>query len=372
MVSMVNVLQRTAVLFEAARRCTKRQAVGSALAVALIGCAQSPSPNSESVAATAEDRPAIVATNTVLCDLTEQIAGDSVALSCLLDYGQDPHVYKPSPSDRAAIDGADLILYGGYQFEPSIIGLIEATSNPATKVAVYEEAVPEPIMAQGHDHEHAEGEHAEDEHAHGHSEAEPAEHAHADGDAEAQQPDPHVWQNATNSGAIAAVLAKHLGAVVPDQATRYSQKAAELQAQFVQLDGWIQAQAETVPAANRTLVTTHDAFRYFATAYGFEVGGVLSGLSTAEKPSASALSELVEQIKTAQVPAIFAEATTNPKLIEAVAKDAGVDVADSTLYDAGPGGPNTEAATVQAMLAANTCTIVNALGGSCDLGTAPL
>jgi manganese/iron transport system substrate-binding protein len=372
MVSIVNGLHLATARLTATSRCAKGRAAGSALVLALVGCAQSPLPNSEPVSAPTEDRPAIVATNTVLCDLTEQIAGDSVALTCLLDYGQDPHVYKPSPSDRAAIDDADLILYGGYQFESSIIGLVEATSNPAPKVAVYEEAVPEPIMAAGHDHadhadhtdhaDHSEGEHAD------HAESE----AHSDGEAEAQQPDPHVWQNATNSGAIAAVLATHLGAAVPDQAAQYSQKAAALQAQFAQLDGWIQAQAETVPTANRTLVTTHDAFRYFATAYGFEVGGVLSGLSTAEKPSASALSELVEQIKAAQVPAIFAEATTNPKLIEAVAKDAGVGVADSTLYDAGPGGPNTEAATVQAMLAVNTCTIVNALGGSCDLGTAPL
>lgn len=324
-------------------------------ALVLTGCVQSA--REASPTPPAADRPNVVAANTVLCDLTQQIAGDTVALTCLLDYGQDPHVYKPSPSDRAAIDKADLILYGGYQFEPSIIGMVKATPNSAPKVAVYEEAVPKPIVSKGHEHEHEES-------------AQEEEHAHEDAEGELK-PDPHVWQNAANSGAIATVLAAHLSKVAPANASQYTEAAADLKTQFAQLDQWIQQQANTVPPANRTLVTTHDAFRYFSEAYGFKVGGVLSGLSTAEKPSAATLTALVEEIKSAKVPAVFAEATTSPRLIETVAKDAGVTVVRERLYDAGPGGPGTDGATVQAMLATNTCTIVNALRGNCDVNSAP-
>ncbi|HEY9876964.1 MAG TPA: zinc ABC transporter substrate-binding protein [Leptolyngbyaceae cyanobacterium] len=320
----------------------------------LASCAQ-PARQQGSSTPPAADRPSVVATNTVLCDLTQQIAGNTIDLTCLLDYGQDPHVYKPSPSDRVAIDGADLILYGGYQFEPSVIGMIKATPNSAPKVAVYEEAVPQPILSRGHDHEH---EHEE-------------EHAHEETKAEDEKPDPHVWQSAANNGVIATVLADHLSKTVPANASQYVQAAASLESQFAQLDQWIRQQVNTVPPPNRTLVTTHDAFRYFAEAYDFKVGGVLSGLSTAEKPSAATLTALVKEIKSAKVPAVFAESTTNPRLIETVAKDAGVEVVSERLYDAGPGGPGTDGATVQAMLVTNTCTIVNALGGKCDPQSAP-
>lgn len=359
-----------------------QQAVLGVFALALIGCGETASRvDSEETAANGAslNAPSVVATNTVLCDLTQQIAGGTVALTCLLDYGQDPHVYKPSPSDRAAIDEADLILYGGYQFEPSVIGLINATSNPAPKVAVYEEAVPDPILAAGHDHDHSPDAAGGEElnHDHGHEdehdpEQTPAAASPVGEEAEALQPDPHVWQDAANNGAITTLLATHLSKIAPDNAEQYTQNAAALTDQFTQLDAWIQTQTATVPVGNRTLITTHDAFRYFAEAYGFAVGGVLSGLSTAERPSASALTALVKEIKAAKVPAVFAEATTNPALMETVARDAGVTVVAQPLYDAGPGGPSSDAETLQAMLVANTCIIVDALGGSCDAGSAPL
>jgi manganese/iron transport system substrate-binding protein len=102
------------------------------------------------------------------------------------------------------------------------------------------------------------------------------------------------------------------------------------------------------------------------------VKGALSGLSTEEKPSAGSLTALVDQVKGAAVPAIFAETTTNPELINSVARDAGVKVAEQPLYVAGPGGPGTNAETTQEMLVSNTCTIVNALGGTCAEADAPM
>jgi manganese/iron transport system substrate-binding protein len=216
-------------------------------------------------------------------------------------------------------------------------------------------------MGKGHDHDHAEGEDAHGEDA-----------AHDHGETAELVPDPHIWHNASNNAAIVAVIAANLAQINPDQADFYQGNAAQLSAQFTELNRWIQTQVATVPADNRRLVTTHDSFRYFADAYNFEVKGALSGLSTEAKPSAATLTGLVEQVKGATVPAIFAETTTNPDLINTVANNAGVTVAKQPLFVEGPGGPGTAAETTQEMLAANTCTIVNALGGTCDQGSAPI
>jgi manganese/iron transport system substrate-binding protein len=351
------------------------------LTVGLIGCGQSETvETSEAALEETAALPQVVATTSVLCDLTEQVAADTIALTCLMEPGQDPHTYQARPSDRQAIDEADLVLYDGYNFAPSISGLVEASSNTAPKVAVFEAAVPDPLMGKGHDHDHAEGEahdHAEGEaHDHNHAEGEAHDHAeeeaHDHGGTADLVPDPHIWHNASNNAAIVKVIATHLAQVNSDHAAFYQDNAAQLSAQFTELDNWIQIQVETVPVNNRRLVTTHDAFRYFANAYDFEVKGALSGLSTEEKPSAGALTTLVDQIKSAVVPAIFAETTTNPDLINTVANDAGVKVAEQPLFVEGPGGPGTAAETTQEMLVANTCTIVNALGGNCDEGDAPI
>lgn len=353
--------------------------LGLVLALGLIGCsgddAAVTSPDGDDAVAQA-DAPVVVATTSVICDLTQQIAETTVALTCLLDPGTDPHTYQVKPSDRQAIEQANLILYDGYDAAPRLIAMVEDSTTDAERVAVYEAAVPNPLMGAAHDHDHG----AEATHDEGHDHGAEAAHDHDHGDdhahsatAEAELvPDPHVWHNANHNGAMVKVIAASLAQTNPDQASLYAENASRLAGQFAEIDDWIQTQVATVPADQRQLVTTHEAFSYFAEAYGFEVKGALSGLSTDEKPTPGALTALVDQVKGAQVPAIFAENTTNPQLIEAVAKDAGVAVAEQHLYVEGPGEPGSDAETVQAMLVTNTCTVVDALGGSCDRAAAPL
>jgi manganese/iron transport system substrate-binding protein len=171
---------------------------------------------------------------------------------------------------------------------------------------------------------------------------------------------------------MVSVIADALAELLPDQADLYEANASDIIAEIEEIDDWIIEQAATVPADNRKLVTTHDSFQYYAAAYGFEVAGALEGLSTESQLSASQLSRLVDLIKEAEVPAVFAEATTNPRLISNVASSAEVEVADKVLYADGPVGPDSDAPTYQTMLVTNTCTIVTALGGSCDADSAPL
>ena len=362
---------------------------GGLVAAGAIACAQ-PAPDSAATTTTEvpDAAPNVVVTTSVLCDLTEQIAEETINLTCLLAPGQDPHTYQPQPTDRLAVDEADLVLFDGYNFAPAVIGLVQASTTEAPRIAVYEAAVPNPLMGQGHDHDHDHG--TAESHDHAHDDPEAAhdhdDHAHDAGDehhhdetatGEAtptsdQVPDPHIWHSAENTAAIAAVIADELAQVNPEQADRYQQNADQLVETLTELDEWIQVQVNTIPAGDRHLVTTHDSFRYFADAYGLEVKGALSGLSTAEKPSAKVLTDLADQVKAAQVPAIFAESTTNPELINAIAREAAVGVAEQPLFVEGPGTADSAAPTTQAMLVVNTCTIVNALGGTCDATQAPL
>ena len=295
-----------------------------------------------------ESLPLVVATNSVACALAKQIAGDTIDLKCLIEAGTDPHVYQPKPDDRKAIDSAKLILYGGYDFEPSLIKLIQASSNTAPKIAVNEVAVPSPLLSEdGHSHDHDKEEKKETK----------------SNQKAAKEADPHVWNNAQNGIKITQSISKSLSSLRPDQAETYAKNTAKIVNELEQIDIWIKAQIATIPEASRKLVTTHDALGYYAQAYGIPVEGALNGISTEEQPTPTRVKGLVEVIKTSKVPTIFAEVSINPKLITTVAKESNVKVSERELYADGLGAKGSEAETYTGMLIANTRTIVEGLGG---------
>lgn len=280
-------------------------------------------------AANTDSSPKVVVTNTVLCDLTKQIAASTVNVVCLLAPGSDPHVNKLTPEARQSIEEAKLVLYGGYNLEPELIRAIKATSNPAPKIAVHEVAVPQPQQFE------------------------------EDGKSTT---DPHVWHNAQNGIKIAETIEANLEKLVPAQAATYKQNTQKLTSEIGQLDTWIKSEIGTIPAAKKVLFTTHDALGYYSKAYGIPVEG-LEGLSTEEKPNAARAKELVGKIKKAQVQTIFAELTLNPKLITTIAQEAKVKVAEQKIYADGLGEASSSGGTYQNMLASNTKTIVEGLGG---------
>ena len=321
-----------------------RQTAGLAalsLIVGLSGCGntsqtQAASPGSASSGASdaggsAGGRPLVVATSTDVCDVTRQIAADTVDLQCLIAPGADPHEYVPKPDDSKAIEQAKLVLYGGYGFEPELIKLIKATSNPAPKIAVHEVAIPNPQEFED------EGQTVDD---------------------------PHVFQSAEDGTKIAEAISKELTQLEPNNAALYATNTEKLTSELTQIDAWIKSEIATIPVAQRKLVTTHDAFGYYAKEYGIPVVGALQGISTEEKPTPARVTALVKEIKSTDVPTIFAEATINPKLIDAVAKEANVKVADQELFADGLGEKGSEGDTYQKFFIANTKTIVEGLGGT--------
>ena len=321
-------------------------------AIALLtSCTPSPTaPNSStnstsSPTQTITSKPAVIASNSILCDLTKQIAQETIDLKCLIPGGQDAHTYSPTPDDRKAIETGNLILYGGYDFEPEVIKLIKA-ANSKNAIAVHELAVSKPIMA-------------EEEHNHGDEkkETKPKE----------SQPkleaDPHVWHNVKNGISIVQVLKAQLIQASPANTARYEKNAKDLTDRLTQLDTWVTQSVSTIPTSSRKLVTTHDALSYYSQAYGIPIEGALQGLSTTEKPSAQRIAALVATIKSTQVPTLFAEVSVNPKLIETVAKESGVKLSETPLVADGLGTPGGPSDTYEKMIRENTRAIVTGLGG---------
>lgn len=309
-----------------------------AATVGIVGCSESnPQTN------TASSKQEVVVSSSILCDLTEQIAQDTVELTCLMEREQDPHTYQTTLSDRKAMDTAALILYSGYELEPKIEGVVEVIETPIPKVAVYEQAVPDPILAEHHHHEHEhEGEEAE------------------------LEPDPHVWHNVQNAIATAEIIESQLAKVNPEHAAIYAQNAEQLKGELEKLDTWVKKQVATIPVTQKTIVTTHDSFNYYVQAYGFANSQALQGISTEEKPTAARVKELTAQVKQAKIPTIFAEVTANKQVISAVAREAKVKLSEQELLTGALGAQGSGAETYIGMIATNTCTIVNGLGGQCS------
>ncbi|KST63408.1 metal ABC transporter solute-binding protein, Zn/Mn family [Mastigocoleus testarum] len=334
------------------------------LAFGLVGCGGNEQVNSNSgteensavnASSTATGkRPLVVATTSVICDLTKQVAAQTVDLNCLVDAGQDPHTYQPKPDDRKAIEQANLVLYGGYNFEPGIIKLVQASSNEAPKVAIHEVAVPKPIMGEEHDHGHDQhkGEKHDD-----HDHEKEGKHS------EEKAPDPHVWHDAENGVQMVEAIRSNLEKVAPDNAQLYAANAQKVTGEIKEIDSWIQQNMATIPANQRKLVTTHDALSYYTEAYNIKYEGAVEGLSTDAEPTAARVAQLSKEIKQEKVPTIFAESTHSSKLIERVAKEANVKVAEEKLYADGLGEQGSDADTYQKMLVANTKAIVDGLGG---------
>jgi manganese/iron transport system substrate-binding protein len=286
-------------------------------------------PPGETASSAGSSKPKVVVTNTVLCDLTKQIAATTVDLVCLLAPGGDPHAYKMTPASRQSIEEAKLLMYGGYDFEPELTKAIKGSSNPAPKVAVNEIAVPQPQQFE------------------------------EDGKSTA---DPHVWHNAKNGVKMAETIGASLEKLVPEQAATYQQNTKRLTAEISQLDTWIKSQIDSIPAGKKILFTTHDALGYYSKAYGITVDA-LEGLSTEDKPTAARTKEVIDKIKKTKIPTIYAELTVNPQLIKTVAQEAKVKVAEQEIYADGLGEIGSPGGTYQQMLRSNTKAIVEGLGG---------
>jgi zinc/manganese transport system substrate-binding protein len=298
------------------RRAVNKVMVSAAFLMALAG------------PALAQEKPQVVATFTIIGDLVEAVGGDAVSVTTLVGPDGDAHVFEPKPSDVAAVARADLIVANGLGMEPWLERLTEAADFKGKTVIA--SAAVKPLEFEGeeegeaHEGEAQKGEaHDEEGHA-GH-------HHHGD--------DPHAFQDLSNGRLYVKAIAAALEAAAPAEAGAIAARAAKLDGEMAALDQQIKAELGALPAANRRILTSHDAFHYFGTAYGLDIISI-QGVSTESEPSAADLAEIARQAKSGQVKAIFLENMSNPTLAKTISAESGVPVGGELVADAltQPGG----------------------------------
>jgi len=276
----------------------------------------------------------VVASFSILGDIVGNVGGDRIALTTLVGPDGDAHVFQPSPADAKAVAAADLVVVNGLGFEGWMERLAEAAGYKG-QIAVASAGVTPRAMAE-----------EEEEHA---EEAE-----HHDG------VDPHAWQNIGNGEIYVANIAKALSAADPGNAATYQANADAYLAKLKALDAKVKAAILALPPERRKIITSHDAFGYFAAAYGLDVLAP-QGVSTESEASAKGVAALITQIRETKAPAVFIENISDPRLIEQIAKETGARIG-GTLYSDALSGADGPAATYIAMFENNVAMLTAALG----------
>ena len=220
----------------------------------------------------------------------------------------------------------------------------DVDGNP-TKIAfvgIYGET--EGHEEHGHEEEHDEH---EDEDEHG--------HAHAHG-----EHDPHFWFDPVRVQQAVNVISAQLSTADSAGQTTYRENAAAYNKELDELHHWIEEQVAMLPQDRRVLVTSHDAYQYYAQRYGFEVVGTIFPLSTEVEPSAQDLAMLTELIEHEGVPAVFGETTHSDRMLRRIAEETGATIIGG-LYSGSLGEPGGEAGNYMDMMRFNTTIIVEAL-----------
>jgi manganese/zinc/iron transport system substrate-binding protein len=284
--------------------------------------------------ALAEDRLSIVTTTGMIADAARQVGGDLVDVTALMGPGIDPHAYRQTRTDIAALTRADLVLWHGLYLEAQMEEFFADLSRSRTVVAVAE-ALPQDRL-RGHD------------------------------DYEGKF-DPHVWMDPDLWTLVVREVQRALTDARPAAAATFAANADAHVADIARLAAYSAASLEQVPQAARVLLTAHDAFGYFGQAYGFEVLGI-QGISTESEAGLNRIAELVDLLVARDVKAVFVESSVSDRNIRALiegaaAKGHEVTIGGELFSDAmGPDG--TYEATWIGMIDHNVTTIAGALGAN--------
>lgn len=279
-------------------------------------------------------KPEVITTVGMIADVAQNVAGDCATVVPLMGPGTDPHTYRASARDSRTLGSTDLILYSGYALEGEFGELLGRIGERRPTVAVAEATIPRAeIIATDSQY----------------------------------GVDPHVWMDVASWGRIADVTARSLSELVPNCAARMRTNAAVYRRQLDALDGWVRESIVSIPEEQRILVTAHDAFGYYARAYGLEVAGI-QGVSTASEAAISDIRSTVDTVVARRVPAIFVESSVNGRTIQAVqqaAANRGVETrVGGQLYSDAMGEAGTAGGTYIGMIVHNTRAITQALGGT--------
>jgi len=251
---------------------------------ALVGCTPSASPSSGSAVH-------VVATTTVFADLVAEVGGDRVSVRSLVPAGGEPHTFDPRPSDVTAFADADLVVMNGLGLDDWVVDLMSDAGSDAP-VLVLAEDLPGADYIAGE---------------------------------EVGSINPHLWLNVAYAIAYVDRIETALADVDPAGADGYAERAAAYRSELVNLDASARAELAAIPESKRRVVAFHDAFPYFAAAYGLEVVGTVVE-APGQDPSAGQVTALIDAIQASGVSAILSEAQFPADLVEQIADETGVEV----------------------------------------------
>lgn len=268
----------------------------------------------------AQERFKIVASFSILGDFVRNVGGTSVSVTTLVGPDSDAHVYSPTPADAKKIADAKLIFVNGLGFEGWLPRLVKSAGSKATVVTATSGIAPLKLGSDA---------------------------------------DPHAWQSVANAKIYVGNIRDALVAADPASAQGFRANAEAYLAKLDALDREVREAIAKIPEGRRKLITNHDAFGYFATAYGLEFIAPV-GVSTESEPSARDIAAIITQIKAAKIPAVFLENVSDPRLIRRISAETGAKVG-GTLYSDSLSAEKGDVPTYIAMVRHNIKALTSAL-----------
>jgi zinc/manganese transport system substrate-binding protein len=260
--------------------------------------------------ATAQDTPIpVVASFSILGDITQAIGGDRIRLVTLVQPGSDAHVYAPTPADAKAVSEARVVITNGLKFEGWMKRLMQSAASKATLV---EAATGVKGRVEKDSHGHA----AKDRHGHDHGGL-----------------DPHAWQSISNVKAYVANIRDALTAADPAGKGLYESNASRYLAELDAVEAEIRGAVAKLPPERRKVITSHDAFGYFEQAYGIQFIAP-RGVSTEAEASAKDVARIIQQIRREKISAVFLENIADQRLMQQIARESGAVIGGTLFSDA--------------------------------------
>jgi zinc/manganese transport system substrate-binding protein len=247
----------------------------------------------------------VVATFSILADFARNVGAERIEVTALVGPDGDAHVYQPKPADAKELGAAGLILVNGLGLEGWIDRLIKASGAKAPVIVATKGISPQQMREEGR-----------------------------------IGPDPHAWQSIANAKIYVQNIRDALIAVDPGNASAYRANADTYFAKLDRLEDEVRGEIAKIPPERRQIITIHDAFGYFGTAYGFRFIAP-EGVSTETEASARDVAKIIRQIKAQKIPAVFLENVTDPRLVRSIASESGAKIGGTLYSDAlsPAGGP---------------------------------
>lgn len=243
----------------------------------------------------------IVATYSIIADMTRNITGDKADVYSMVPIGTDPHMYDPLPADTGRVSGADLIFYNGLNLETGkgwFQDLLKVTKKEAAAFAVSEEVTPMYLTEKGKE----------------------------------SQVDPHAWLDIQNAVKYVDVITARVIERDPDNKQYYLDNQTAYVKELTELDQYAKEAVSKVTQEKRVLVTSEGAFKYFSRAYGFESAFIWE-INTDSQGTPEQMNRIIGIIKEKQIPALFLETSVNPKTMETISRETGVPVHSKIFTD---------------------------------------